>query len=281
MQPRSLDTSSIGVLTIRNGWSVVYKKAIQDDGTLFFPQRLTQEFLDKARQTMGSYFFANQYQNEVIPSGSQSLKREWLKYYKKLPEKKYTFGFIDPAISQSNDADYTGIVVVDVDTDHNWYLKYAQRYRVNPTELIALIFRLHKQFQLNCLGIEEVAYQKALLYMLDEEMRRRKELVPVKGIHPGTEKTKETRILSLVPRFEWGRIYIAQGLYDFETEYSQFPRGAHDDLLDALSQLEQIIFYPTKETKKDEQPHSSDPKYESWYIANLHKEREQNDDYGY
>lgn len=258
-------------------WSCVYERAIRPDGTLFFPERLTQEFLDEARRTMGSYLFANQYQNEVLPEGSQSFKKEWLRYYKHLPEIKHTFGFIDPAISQQREADFTGVVVVDVDTDKNWYLKYAQRFKITPTEIINLIFKLQAQFQFNALGIEDVAYQKALLYMLDEEMKRRGQIVPVTGIHPGTDKSKETRILSLVPRFEWSRIFIAQGLYDFEMEYAQFPRAAHDDLLDPLSQLEQIIYYPQKVSRKDEQPHPSDPKYESWYIANIHKKRESED----
>lgn len=262
-------------------WSVVYQSAINPDGSLFFPERLTQEFLGEARRTMGSYLYANQYLNEVLPEGQQPLKKEWLRYYKQLPELKHTFCFIDPAISQANEADFTGIVVVDVDVDQNWYLKYARRHKITPTEIISLIFALQSQFKCNLIGIETVAYQKALLYMIDEEMKRRKQMVPVTGIHPGTDKTKETRIMSLVPRFEWGRISIAQGLHDFEMEYGQFPRGAHDDLLDALSQLEQIIFYPQKVSKPNEQPHPSDPKYESWYIANIHKQRESQDrDYG-
>jgi predicted phage terminase large subunit-like protein len=255
-------------------WSTVYRSAVNPDGSLFFKERLTQEFLDDARRTMGSYLFANQYLNEVLPEGSQPLKKEWLRYYKVLPEIKHSFAFIDPAISLSKDADFTGVVIIDVDLEHNWYLKYAQRYKITPSEIIDLIFRLHTQFGLNCIGIEDVAYQKALLYMMDEEMKRRKIIVPIKGIHPGTDRSKETRIMSLVPRFEWSRIFIAQGLHDFEMEYGQFPRGAHDDLLDALSQLEQIVFYPQKVRKIDEQPHPSDPKYESWYIANLHKKRD-------
>jgi len=37
-------------------WSVVYERAIREDGSLLFPERLTQEFLDNARRTMGSFF---------------------------------------------------------------------------------------------------------------------------------------------------------------------------------------------------------------------------------
>lgn len=256
-------------------WSVIYKRAIDENGELFFPERLTQEFLDNARRTMGSWLFSNQYLNEVLPDGAQPFKKEWLRYYQHLPEIKHTFGFIDPAISQDKNADFTGVVIVDVDTDKNWYLRYAQRFKITPTEIISLIFKLHAEFKFNALGIETVAYQKALLYMLDEEMKRRGMIVPVTGIHPGTDKTKETRIMSLIPRFEWSHIFISQGLHDFEIEYSQFPRGVHDDLIDPLSQLEQIVYYPQKPRSKDDTgPHPSDAKYESWYIANIHKRRE-------
>lgn len=256
-------------------WSVIYEKAIKADGSLFFPERLTQEFLDGAKKTMGSYIFANQYQNEIIPDGDQVFKKSWLRFYSELPTKKHTFAFIDPALSQADTADFTGLTVVDVDVDGNWYLRNAQRFKINPTQIVELVFNVNQQFKPNVIGIEDVAYQKALLYMLSEEMRRHNVVLPVTGINPGTDKTKEMRILGLVPRFEWGRILMAQGLTDFEMEYLQFPRGSHDDLLDSLSQIEQIVYYPQKQGEKLEQPHSQhDPNYEKWYIQNLHRTRE-------
>lgn len=253
-------------------WSVVYEKAIRDDGSLFFPERLTNEFLDSAKKTMGSYFFANQYQNEIVPDEDQTFKREWLIYYKQLPLEKHTFAFIDPAISQADTADYTALTVIDVDPDQIWYLRTAQRFKINPTQIISLLFKVNEQFKPQAIGIEDVAYQKALLYMLAEEMKRRNRILPVTGINPGTDKTKEKRILSLVPRFEWNRILIAQGMQDFEMEYAQFPRGSHDDLLDSLSQLEQIVFYPEKKKEViNEPPSANHPDYEKWYIQNLHR----------
>lgn len=257
-------------------WSVVYKKAISEDGELFFPQRLTHEFLETQKRVQGSYIFANQYQNEIIPEGDQVFKKEWKRYYKQLPDIKHTFAFIDPAISQSENSDYTGLTVIDVDVNQTWYLRTAQRFRINPTQVVALVFKVHQQFKTRVIGIEEVAYQKALLYMLDEEMRRRQVILPVTGVNPGTDKTKEMRILGLVPRFEWGRILLAQGLTDLEMELDQFPRGSHDDLIDSLSQLEQIVYYPqAKKETTNEAPPANHPGYEKWYIQNIHRRREQ------
>lgn len=260
-------------------WSAVYEKAIRPDGSLFFPERLSQEFLDTQKRIMGSYLFANQYQNEIVPDGNQPFKKEWIKYFQSLPipAKKHTFAFIDPAISQSKDADFTALVVIDVDDDKFWYMRTAQRFKITPPEIINLIFKVHNQFKCNIIGIEDVAYQKALLYMLDEEMRRRGVILPVKGIKPSTDKSKETRIMGLVPRFEWGRILISQGLHDFEVEYSQFPRGTHDDLLDAAAYLENIVYYPSKEREKDESPAPNDPAYEQWYRKQLVKRSNESD----
>lgn len=255
----------------KNGWSVVYEKAIRDDGSLFFPERLTKEFLDQARRVQGSYMFANQYQNEIIPEGDQTFKAEWIRYYKALPAGlKHTFAFIDPAISQEEEADFTALVVIDVDTDHNWYIRNATRYKINPTQIVDLIFRAHDQFKCHGIGIEDVAYQKALLYMLDEEMRRRNVVLPVVGIKPDHREAKNIRIRGLVPRYEWARIFMAQGLHDLELELAQFPRGKHDDLLDALAYMEKLVFYPAKERARNEKPQHFQPGYEKHFIEQLH-----------
>ena len=258
-------------------WSLVYEKAIRDDGTLLFPERLTKEFLDSARRTMGSYLFANQYQNEVIPDDAKDFKAHWLRYFKEIPETTFRFGFIDPAIGQLKHHDYTGIVVIEVDTDGIWYLRVANRYRLTPTQIVDKMFELCDQWKLKGLGVESVAYQEALLYLVSEKMRRDQKTLPVQGV-TRTQVSKNTRILGLVPRFEWGRLLIAQGMTDFEDEYGSFPRGAHDDLLDSLASLEEIVFYPQKEKIKLEQPHSPhDSAYEKWVIQELIRKQQRGD----
>lgn len=256
---------------IINGWSVTYKKAIQDDGSLLFPERLTQEFLDKARRTMGSYLFANQYQNEIIPAEDQTFKPHWNRYYQALPKEVHHFGFIDPAISEADTADYTGIVVVAVDCEQNWYVRYAQRIRINPTQLIDMAFRICAQFNIQILGVEEVAFQKALIHFAFEEMKRRKVNIPITGVKRGADLTKEARILSLVPRFEWGTLFLSQGLHDLELELAEFPRGSHDDIIDALASLKEIVHYPQKPRSNNVPPAPNHPDYEKHYIQQLLK----------
>lgn len=252
-------------------WDVVYKKAINDDGSLFFPEKLGHEVLEYKKRVLGSYIYANQYLNEIIPADMQTFKKEWFRYHSEIPKGCYTFVFIDPALSEADGSDYTGVVVISVDHEKNWYVRHATRRRLSPTQLVDLCFRLNIQFQPQVIGIEQVAYQKALLYFLDEEMRRRNVVLPIKGVQPPTDRTKQMRILSMVPRFEWGHITLAPGLNDLELELLQFPRGAHDDLIDALASMEYIAYPPDKEDPWKVKPAPNHPNYEKWYIENLRR----------
>lgn len=260
----------------RNGWSVVYEKAIRDDGSLYFPERLDKPFLDKIRRTMGSYIFANQYQNEVIPEEDKKFKKEWLKYYDAIPSPVTRFCLIDPAISTKESADYTALIACSVDLEGRWYVEAANRYKKTPTEIVNMIFDAHAQFNFQGIGVEDIAYQKVLLHLLYEEGMRRNIVLPLTGIKYEKGESKGVRILQLVPRFEWGMIYLNRGLHDLENELMQFPRGAHDDLIDALANMERIAYKPTRERTNYEELSPNHPDYERHYIRRLAR-RNQNE----
>jgi predicted phage terminase large subunit-like protein len=273
-------------------WAVTYEGAHRDDGTLFFPERLSEQFLADMRRTQGTYKYFNQYENKVLPDGEMDFKQIWIKNYTILPTNCYTFAFIDPAISLNDGADYTASVVVDVDADKNWYVKLALRQRITATDTVKWIFKLYEQFKPAIIGIEDVAYQKALLHFTVEEMHRRNTIIPIKGIRRSNissdgskfaNNSKPFRIRSLIPRFEFGKIFVSQGLDDFLMEYKSFPRGSHDDILDALASIEEIAFYPNKEKEVKRELQPNDTGYESEFIKKLKKQtnsRGKGDEYG-
>jgi phage terminase large subunit-like protein len=153
-------------------WDVVYKRAYNPDGSLFFPERLSAEFLESAKKIQGSYIFANQYLNQIIPDDSKVFRKDWIRYYTEIPSKTHCFAFIDPAISEANTADFTAIVVIKVDDNKNWYVCSANRYKSNPTEIVNAIFRMYDEYKPQGIGVEDVAFQKALIYMVNQEMIR-------------------------------------------------------------------------------------------------------------
>ena len=60
--------------------------------------------------------------------------------------------------------------------------------------------------------------------------------------HGGTKK--ETRIRSLIPRFESKSIFFIGDSSVVEDEMRVFPRGLHDDVLDSLAYQAQIAERP-------------------------------------
>ncbi len=259
-------------------WICVYRGAYNDDGSLFFPEKLSQQKLDELRKSQGVYKFTSQYLNQVIPDEEQDFKAGWWKTYRDLPSEFYTFAFVDPAISLNDGADYTATVVVHVDWQKNWYVSMANRQRITATDTVKHIFELYSAFRPQVVGVEDVAYQRALLHFLSEEMQRRNQVVPIKGVRRSNVTTdggkrsnnsKPLRIRSLVPRFEFGKIFLNEGLDDLFVEYKSFPRGAHDDLLDALASIEEIAFYPEKPKENDNVTNPNHPEYERNYIRKL------------
>ncbi len=259
-------------------WDVFYQKAVLDDGSPFFPEKLPLEALETIRRTQGSYMYANQYLNQIIPEDDMRFKREWFRYYSHIPDRRDTVIFVDPAIGQEEHHDFTGITVVHGDSEMRWYVEVAKRLRLTPTQTVNVIFELCEMFKPRLIGIEEVAYQKALIYLIHEEMNKRGQFIPITGVKPPTDKTKEMKILSvLVPRLEYGRIFFNQGLHDLEHELLTFPRGSHDDILDALASCDELMSYPSKEKPKDVRPHPGTAAYEKEFIRSLQHRRDEED----
>lgn len=253
------------------GWHIVYERAIRENGTLFFPEKLSLETLKNLRQQQGTAIFSNQYLNEVMPDELRTFKPEWFRYIKESPTRFNRFMSVDPAISKKDGSDYTAIVIMDVDSDGMRYVQAASRYRASPTEQIDIILKACELWQPNFGSVEVVGYQAALYDNLLKESARRGIRFPFKPYIPPHNMIKEERIRSLQPHFEWNRILLRQGLYDLEEELLQFPRAAHDDLCDALAQCDSISYSPGKEKEKPYEPHpvENSAEYERNYRLKL------------
>lgn len=247
-------------------WAVCYDRAIRDDGSLLFPEKLSKEFLASQRKSQGSYIFAHQYLNQIIPSEDQDFKKEWLAHYTTLPKRMTNVLVIDPAISLDQDACFTSVVALGCDENNQRYLRLAKRFKITATQTVKMIFDAYELIKPQIIGIESVAYQMALLHFLIAECKRRNVNLPLHAIKRAPDKSKMTRIRSLVPWFEWQRTLVKSGLVDFEDEYLKFPRGSHVDILDALADAQELAYPPGKERTTDEAPSPNHPDYEKWYI---------------
>lgn len=204
-----------------------------------FPKKFTPDYIDSLRRDKGPYEFSSQYMNNPTDDENADFKREWIRIdelYKLEAVPLAVYVTIDPAMTKSETADYTGIVVNGVDETGAWRILRAYRKRMDPAELIDEIFFLQGLYasRLRRMGIEKTAYTVGLRQSIQNEMIRRKRFFDIVEVEH-RQRNKETRIRALVPRFESGRITLSEYASDLIEELLAFPRAEHEDTLDALA----------------------------------------------
>lgn len=237
------------ILDDANSPYVIFKKGIYTkDHKPIFPEKYSLDDIkaieQEVTQQKGRAFFVSQYMNEVIDEDSATFKRKDVQYFVDMPKTYATSLVVDPAISEAQGADYSAFTVRAVNEKGHWYIVDVYRERGMPmSKLIDKIFELYKKWKLDAVGIEMVAYQKAIQYELQAEMQRRNIYLPLYDLHTETRTSKEYRIKSIAPRFENKGIFFKKN--DEMTEYLldelfRFPKASHDDLIDSLAYHQQI-----------------------------------------
>ena len=205
-----------------------------------WPDKFTQAELYTRYREKGPYEFSCQYLNEVVPDAQATFKREWFQYYDQSDmsgKLMNTYVTVDPAIALGKEADYTSIVTSSIDQYGNIFVREVIRDKITPTQLINELFRVAERWHPLRIGVEDVAYQKALSYGIREEATRRGRHLPIEEVRPGA-RTKDQRIKALQPLYAAGKVFHLRTMVNntyLEDELLRFPKGQHDDIVDALS----------------------------------------------
>jgi len=216
------------------------------------PVLLTRQQLDDRRRKLGPYVFACQQLLDPLQDSAQGLKTEWLRYHND-PAGQWSdnwnlYLLCDPANEKKRENDYTVMAVVALGDDNNIYLIDAIRDRLNLVERTAALFRLHRRYKPVATGYEQYGMQsdiQHLQYVMEQE-KYRFSVTPLGGSVP-----KNDRIRRLIPPLAEGRVWLPRRLLftDYEGrsqdfirllldhEYTTFPVGAHDDMLDCISRI--------------------------------------------
>lgn len=241
-----------GELIKGDKFSKLIRPAILPDGELYFPTRLTHDFLDDLRKAQGSYIFSCQYMLTPIDDSQATFKKSHIQYFTKTPPLVAKYILIDLAIGQTTKSDYTVILTVGETAEKRLYVLEYDRGRYKPKEQIDRIFQMYERHRslIKKVGIEVVAYQKAMYYLLQDEMKRRGIRMPLEELK--ADRDKKRRIGSLQPLFENGEVYILRSQEELEKELLEFPFSEHDDIVDALAYILQILKPGVKKKAKRE-----------------------------
>ena len=243
---------------IKTSYEIMIKRAYDGDilgegigfEALWSDKFTLKELKTKLREEGWAHFSA-QYLNDPVPEEDAVFKRSWFRSYE--PEESKgkllnKFLLIDPALSLTKEADFTAMVVIGVDEGGYIYIIDIVRLKLSPHDIIDWIIRLVQNYSLLDVGIETVAFQKVIGYSLREDPRFKKRPFHITELQPN-ERTKDQRIRGLQPLYENGKIfhnkYLINNVY-LEDELIRFPRGTHDDVIDALCYAPDVI-YPSKQ----------------------------------
>jgi predicted phage terminase large subunit-like protein len=233
---------------LHGNWSTFIRSCYNLDGSVLFPEKFSAAQLDDIKKK-SYYHFSTQYLNDPIDPENADFKADWIKTYDGTtshPSSLYLT--IDPAISLDRNADYTAMVVAGMFSDRRIRVVDILRRRMVPSDLVDAIFELVEKWRLHRVGIETFAFQKTLKYEIQRQQRERGVFFSIDELgkrhtgHGEAVLSKEARIRRLQPYFEQGLVEIRSDMQEVRDELLSFPRGRHDDLIDALSyQLDYLI----------------------------------------
>lgn len=222
-------------------------EAYRKKGEALWPEKFPIEDLRVKENSLGPYEWSSLYMASPITSENQEFKDSWFKKRKWeeveiLNTRK--FATIDPG-GKGLENDNTGVIRNYVDNQNNWNIK-AMGVHFDSQEMLELIFRLHDE-GFEKIGIEETVYLKAVKPFYDDVCKKRNKFPNIVALKQPTAQ-KEVRIRGLIPRYSSGSIFHIEGqCKDLEDELIVFPKGAHDDVPDALAMQLEIAEPPIDE----------------------------------
>lgn len=211
---------------------------------------LARAEIESARRRMSTMAFKQEYEASFATGGGQLFKEEWFEEQENQPTGGSYYIAVDPAgfkeaskqQSKVAKGDETAIAVAYVSQD-GWWVPEIAHGRWGVRECSLRILRMYQKYRPIALGIEDGIAKNALLpYLMDQGRRL--------GVHPnvqclrhGGQKKQDRIMYSLQGRLEHGRLKFKPGSYldHLKDQALDFPSPmTHDDLLDALSYIDQL-----------------------------------------
>jgi predicted phage terminase large subunit-like protein len=218
---------------------------------VIYPKKWGKETLIQRKREIGPASFASQFLLNPTLLESGVFKNEWIfgegsSEYSELPPLTQIAMGVDP--SQGKGQNYFCVCIAGVGADMKLYVLKFYKEDITTGEQPNRVFELYQQEHVNKAGIETVQYQIIIASMVERLAKEAGVAVNIQDFP--VCKIKDLRLQELSGPFYNGiirfpSVYITKpdGLQetreipwrsDFTEEYSTFPTGASDDMLDAL-----------------------------------------------
>jgi predicted phage terminase large subunit-like protein len=187
--------------------------------------------------------WAGLFQQRPAPADGDYFLREWLKPYEKFPEPETlrTYAASDYAVT-SKGGDYTVHVVVGLDPRNRLYLLDLWRAQTTPDVWIDQMLDMARLWKPISWAEETGQIKSSVGPFIDRRMMERK--IPLYRQQFPTKHDKSVRAQAIRGRMALGGLYVptkARRYAEFQQELMSFPTGKHDDIVDALGLVGQLL----------------------------------------
>jgi predicted phage terminase large subunit-like protein len=222
------------------------------DGTLLFPQRLSEEYVQAQKALLGVKLWSAFYLNAPQSDETALFRQDQFHVIgdHEIPRNCYTCILTDFASGENKRNDRTALFVVSLNPHRDAFVREVRIGRWLPDEAITQALLLYQKWQpyfVKGMTMEKTSHSewgKASLRRLAEQFGIRPVIIEIGG---RSQETKVQRIQALQPRFaDGGRLYWSDKIRLFDPdlwdtmvrEFCEFPFSQHDDIPDALSDLD-------------------------------------------
>ena len=249
VQQRWHEDDVSGQLIRHYGARVVTLPALDDEGRSYWPEMYSGDYLRQRRQADPHLFEAN-YQQRPGQGAGDVFRREWFQYYDVLPDEGHRVQSWDTAVKTGQENDYSAFVEAFITPNRDVYVTDFDWERLEFPQLVARVKARYEAQHPRSVLVEDKSSGSSAIQVL-----RQQSGVPIVPTKPEADKVSRAR--STTGWFEAGKVFFPRHhpkLAEFEAFLTGFPLLAHDDPVDALTQLlnhtitQQIAAHTTRRT---------------------------------
>ena len=217
------------------------------------------------------------YQQRPAPEQGSYFKAEWLRTIEKVPRREQLriYGGSDYAVT-ADGGDYTVHVVVGLDAEGRMYLLDLWRRQAAADEWVEAFCDLVLRWKPIGWAEEQGQIRSGVGPFLDRRIRERGAFVARQQF--AARGDKAVRAQSMRGRMALEGLYVPAGaafLPDFRAELLSFPAGRHDDQVDAIGLVGQLLdtmvqpapFKPVVRPRRDWWDRKQEPEEVNWKVV--------------
>ena len=229
--------------------------ALDDQDVPLWPEMFTKEHLLKIKSSamkrgkLATFYM--EYMNNPIPTEDATFREEYFQYFDDLPHHPSHYHreiFVDlggGSIKKTADDSSFVVLFTDPDTGDMFVQDYVSKpMGTDTSKILSTLLNLASTHNVTRIFIEKTVASNMLCAALDREMKKRRTYLRIEYVSPtrgsgdrrgNMSDGKYQRIAQMEAPFKLGVIKIRRWMEQLKEQLQAFPRGRHDDLIDALS----------------------------------------------